>query len=42
VVSVAGAGMAGVWWLMNRREAVVLEEKSPHGPGTDITSKEKP
>jgi formate dehydrogenase iron-sulfur subunit len=42
VVSVAGAGMAGVWWLMNRREAVALEEKSPHGPGTDITSKEKP
>jgi hypothetical protein len=27
VVSVAGVGMAGVWWLMNRREAVALEEK---------------
>jgi len=26
VVSVAGAGMAGVWWLMNRREAVALQE----------------
>jgi formate dehydrogenase iron-sulfur subunit len=40
VVSVAGAGMAGVWWLMNRREAVALEEKSPQGP--DMPNKEKP
>ena len=39
VVSVAGAGMAGVWWLMNRREAVALDEKSPHDHGT---GKEKP
>ena len=43
VVSVAGAGMAGVWWLMNRREAVALEEKSVHGQdiGQD-KGKEKP
>jgi formate dehydrogenase iron-sulfur subunit len=39
VVSVAGAGMAGVWWLMNRREAVALEEKSPQGHDA---GKEKP
>jgi hypothetical protein len=31
--------MAGVWWLMNRREAVALEETPQHGQ--DI-GKEKP
>jgi formate dehydrogenase iron-sulfur subunit len=29
VVSVAGVGLAGVWWLMNRRDEVASVEKPP-------------
>jgi len=27
VVSVAGAGLTGAWWLSHRREAVAAEEE---------------
>ncbi len=39
VVSVAGAGLAGVWWIMNRREEVALDEKPSRNDGA---SKERP
>lgn len=32
VVSVAGAGLAGVWWLSHRREAVAAKEKRASKP----------
>jgi formate dehydrogenase iron-sulfur subunit len=35
VVSVAGAGLFGVWWLMNRREAVALDEGQSNAKQTN-------
>ena len=34
VVSVAGVGLAGVWWLMNRREEVATAEAPPVSPSS--------
>jgi formate dehydrogenase iron-sulfur subunit len=45
VVSVAGVGLAGVWWLMNRREEVEMAEgKAAAQPASQATArgKEKP
>jgi formate dehydrogenase iron-sulfur subunit len=45
VVSVAGVGLAGVWWLTSRREAVAAAEASEraHADGAGpVTDKEKP
>ena len=47
MVSVAGVGLAGVWWLMSRREEVAAAEgsaaKPPAPPATPAShGKEKP
>ncbi len=50
VASVAGVGLAGVWWLMNRREEVAAAEakaphaldKRPEGTRTAADRKEQP
>ena len=49
VVSVAGVGLAGVWWLMNRREEVTAAEAAspasndnPEAPFPPSKGKEKP